>query len=138
MYKIEKSSIGFKLTFGGNMQKPELDQWFNEAETALKGCKPGFGVIIDMRTLEALRPEAQAVMVKGQSLFREKGMKRSAVILKDKVVTIQFMRLAKDSGIYAYERYFDASADPNWQKHAENWLGAGIDPDKLQASSTHA
>jgi len=133
MYKIEKNSYGFKMTFGGAMTKEELEQWLKEAENALKTAKPPFGALIDMRTLVALRPDAQAVIVKGQGLFRAKGMQRSAVILNDPVVTGQFMRLAKESGIYAYERYIDASADPQWQRHAEDWVKTGTDPDAAHA-----
>jgi hypothetical protein len=39
------------------------------------------------------------------------------------------MLLAKESGIYNYERFIDASSDAQWQKHAEDWVGFGIDPD---------
>jgi hypothetical protein len=88
-----------------------------------------------MRTLVPLRPDSQALMVKGQALYRAKGMQRSAVILNDAVVTGQFMRLAKESGIYAYERYIDASNDPQWHRHAEDWVRSGVDPDKVLAST---
>jgi len=133
MYKIERNDSGFKLTFDGSLKKEELEQWYKESENALKTTKGPFGVIIDMRNLAALRPDAQAVMVKGQGLYRSKGMQRSAVILNDPVVTFQFMRLAKESGIDAYERYLDASSDSQWQKHAEGWVRSGIDPDKATA-----
>jgi hypothetical protein len=135
MYKIEKNDAGFKLTFSGTTNKEELERWLKESENALKGIKGAFSVIIDMRTLVPLRPDAQALMVKGQGLFRAKGMQRSAVILNDAVVTGQFMRLAKESGIYAYERYIDASSDSQWHRHAEDWVRSGVDPDKVLAST---
>ena len=141
MYRIEKHNLGFKLTFGGAMSKDEMETWYKEAEKSLMGAKGPFGVIVDMRTLEPLPPDAQATMVKGQGLFRSKGLQRSAVILNNPLVTVQFMRLAKGSGIYAYERYLDASSDAQWQKHADEWVKSGVDPDALsvahKAGSAH-
>ena len=76
-------------------------------------------------------PGVQAEIVKGQMLYRDSGLERSAVILSDPIVTIQFVRLAKKSGIYKYERFIDASSDAQWEKHAEEWVRSGIDPDRV-------
>jgi hypothetical protein len=130
MYRIEQTEIGFKLTFGGTVTKQDLEPWFEESWKALNLCKKPFGVIVDMRNLELLPPAVQAEIVKGQMLYRDNGLQRSAVILSDPIVTIQFMRLAKKSGIYKYERFIDASSDPEWEKHAEDWVRSGIDPDR--------
>jgi len=128
MYKIELTEIGFKLTFSGAITKEELEPWLDESKNALAICKKPFGVIVDMRNLELLPPDVQAEIVKGQMLYRNGGLQRSAVILRDATVTIQSMRLAKNSGIYNYERFIDASSDAQWQKHAEDWAGFGIEP----------
>jgi hypothetical protein len=130
MYKIEKRKGGFALTFGDTLSKEELDLWFKESERALTECTGAFGVIIDMRTLKPLSPDAQDVMVQGQSLYKKAGMERSAVLLLSPLMTMQFKRLGKESGIYAFERYIDASSDANWQKHAADWVDSGIDLDK--------
>lgn len=128
MYKIEQTEIGFKLTFSGTVTKEELEPWFQESKNALIKCKKPFGVIVDMRNLELLPPDVQAEIVKGQMLYRNSGLQRSAIILRDPTVTVQFMGLAKKSGIYNYERFIDASSDAQWEKHAEEWAGFGIDP----------
>lgn len=138
MYKIEKAAFGFRLTFGGSINEVEMEQWLKESEDALRPFHREFGVLVDMKTLEPLGKEAQAVMVQGQSLYRLKGMRRSAVILNDPILTLQFRRLAKQSGIYTYERYLDASSDPDFQKHAEGWVKFAIDPDKLWSSRAKA
>jgi hypothetical protein len=130
MYKIEKRKGGLALTFGDTLSKEELVLWFKESEQALTKCSGPFGVIVDMRTLKLLPPDAQAVMVQGQSLYKKAGMERSAVLLLSPVMTMQFKRLGKESGIYAFERYIDASSDANWQKHAADWVDSGIDPDQ--------
>jgi len=129
MYKIERTDIGFKLTFGGKVTKADMQPWFEESKMALNMCRKPFGVIVDMRSLELLPPEVQAEIVKGQMLYRDSGLQRSAVILNDPILTIQFMRLAKKSGIYKYERFIDASSDPLWKQRAEAWVRSGIDPD---------
>jgi hypothetical protein len=130
MYRIEKRLRGFALTFGGTVDKEDIDHWFKESEQLLATGNGAFGVIIDMRTVKPLTPDVQAVIVQGQSLYKRAGMERSAVILDSPVMTMQTMRLSKESGIYAFERYIDASSNADWQKRAEAWVNSGIDPDK--------
>jgi hypothetical protein len=128
MYSIEKRSSGFVLTFGGFIALPEMQQWLHESEHHLADAKPPFGVIVDMRKLAPLMPDAQATMIAGQKLYKQSGMQRSAVVLDNTVVTAQFRRLAKESGIDAFERYLDASSEPDWRQAAVNWVKLGIDP----------
>ena len=128
MYKIERTDLGFYLTFGGDMTKDEMEKWYEDSEQVLTGQQAPFGVIIDMRTLAPLRVEAQGAMVRGQSMYRSRGMQRSCVILDDAITTIQFMRLARKSGIFKYERYIDASAHRDWLAEARNWVRHAIAP----------
>jgi hypothetical protein len=128
VYKIEKTDLGFYLTFGGDMTKDEMEKWYEDSEQVLTGQQAPFGVIIDMRTLAPLRVEAQGAMVRGQSMYRSRGMQRSCVILDDAITTIQFMRLARKSGIFKYERYIDASAHRDWLLEARNWVRNAIAP----------
>jgi hypothetical protein len=128
VYKIDKTDLGFYLTFAGDMTKAEIESWYVESEHALTGQQSPFGVIIDMRTLAPLPLEAQDVMVRGQSMYRSRGMERSCVILDDAITTIQFMRLARKSGISKYERYINASAHRDWLAKARNWVRHAIAP----------
>ncbi len=129
MYTIEKKMYGLKLTFGGFIQAPEMQNWVDESGKALAGLSSGFGVFVDMRELKPLPPEAQEVMQVGQIAFKQKGMKRSVVILANAIVTMQFKRIAKETGIYEWERYIDASAHSNWEAIGEAWITKGTDPD---------
>jgi hypothetical protein len=129
MYQIEKRPSGFLLTFGGKIQKPEMSRWLEESRSQLAKTSGAFGVIIDMRSLAPIDGETQAVMVEGQTLYKSKGMNRSAVVLANPVLTQQFKRLAQQSGIYSYERYIDASTVPDWTKAAVAWVREGVDPD---------
>jgi hypothetical protein len=128
VYKIDKTDLGFNLTFAGDMTKDEIEKWYTESEQALIGQQSPFGVIIDMRTLAPLPVEAQEVMVRGQSMYRSRGMERSCVILDDAITTIQFMRLARKSGIFKYERYINASEHRDWLARARNWVRHAIAP----------
>lgn len=128
VYKIDKTDLGFQLTFGGEMTETELQTWYQESAKVLAGMNIPFGVIIDMRTLAPLPCEAQTVMIKGQALYRSCGMRRSCVILEDPITTIQFMRLARRSGIFKYERYIDASIHKDWRQEARNWVKDAVVP----------
>ena len=131
MYKIEKRSSGYLLTFGGSIDAAEMQRWYDESEQQLASAPSSYGVIVDMRTLAPLLPEAQKIMVQGQGLYKSKGMQRSAVILDNPIATLQFQRLAKESGIDAYERYIDASNTPEAATVAVAWVKDGKDPGKL-------
>jgi hypothetical protein len=129
MYKIEKTDYGYKLTFGDAISKDEMAKWVEESKTALMSAPAQFGIFVDMRTLQPLSPEVQEVMTQGQKLYKEKGMQRSVVILNDPTVTMQFMRLGKQSGIYQWERYIDASTHSDFEAKGIAWLKDGTDPD---------
>ena len=67
-------------------------------------------------------------MVEGQGAYRKAGMVRSCVILQSATVTMQFQRLAMESGIDSYERYINAAAHPDWEVKAVDWLEKQVDP----------
>ena len=129
MHKIEKKSYGFKLTFGDSITADEMNEWVEESKRALVGKSGRFGVFVDMRTLKPLASATQEVMKKGQKLYKDKGLERSVVILNSPTLTMQFKRIAKETGIYQWERYVDASSHPDWEKTALNWIEKGVDMD---------
>ncbi|MCK5075569.1 MAG: hypothetical protein KAR38_04290 [Calditrichia bacterium] len=130
MYKIEKKDFGFKLIFSDFIKIDEMSKWVEESKVALSGSIRKFGVLIDMRNLKPLPKDSQETMETGQKLYKEKGMQRSAVILDNALVAMQFKRLAKGSGIYEWERYIVASEHSDWEDIAINWLKNSVDPDK--------
>jgi anti-anti-sigma regulatory factor len=131
MYKIEKGRHGFTLTFSGTIYADELQGWLQESAKVLAQHKGPFGVIVDMRSLLPLGPEARAIILQGQRLFKNRGLERSVVVLTSSAVTAQFRQLAKDSGVYRFERYINASDDPHWLEHALDWVQLQIDPDQI-------
>jgi len=130
MYKIEKTGYGYKLTFSGYMTADEMSKWVEESKQTLAPQTGRFGVYVDMRMLKPLPPDAQKHMQEGQKIFKQKGMEKSVVILNDTILTMQFKRIAKETGIYEWERYVDASKDNNWEQKGLNWIKKGVDPDK--------
>ncbi len=80
--------------------------------------------------MKPLPQDSQTEMQVGQKLFKEKGLERSVVIVNSGITKMQFQRIAKQTGIYAWERYIDASADANWEKAGVDWISNGVDPDQ--------
>ncbi len=130
MYKIDKTTYGYKLTLSEMIKADEMKQWLEDSKKALASSPATFGIMVDMRDLKPLPPEAQPHMQEGQKLYKEKGMQRSAVILANAVITMQFKRIAKQTGIDQWERYIDASSDSNWEQTATEWIANGVDCDK--------
>jgi hypothetical protein len=51
MYRIEKKTSGYLLTFSGVIKANEMRQWFDESRLKLSNeTSNSFGVIIDMKT----------------------------------------------------------------------------------------
>lgn len=130
MYKIEKKDYGYQLTFGDFIRSEEMQQWVEDSKQELASCPAEFGVFVDMRTLKPLAPETQAHMQEGQKLYKAKGMTRSVVIVNSALIALQFKRIAKETGIYEWERYLDASAMDNWEEVGIRWLTEAVDPDQ--------
>ncbi len=130
MYKIDKKSYGPHLTFSGFIPQQVLEQWLADSKETLKSYPGDFVVFVDMREMELLAPESRPTMVEGQRYYRAAGMQRSVVILKDKITMLQFKGIAKETGIYEWERYIDANAEPGWEQVAMDWILNSVDPDK--------
>jgi len=134
VYEIQKKPWGYQLTFGGSISDQEMQAWVDESAKMLAAAKPDFGVFVDMRTLSPLASDAQAIMQSGQKLYKAKGMTRSVVILASALVTLQFKRIAKETGIYAWERYIDGSCVADWQERGIAWVRDKVDPDVESAA----
>jgi hypothetical protein len=133
MYRVEQEPFGIRITLGGFIEKEEISRWAEDVAKLIKKLGPGFSVFVDMRELSPLPADAQEIVVSTQANARASGMLRAVHIHKNPVTILQMRRLAKESGIYDTERFIDASADPNWEQIALDWLLKGIDPDELHS-----
>lgn len=133
MHKIEKTSYGYRLTWGGIIAVPEMTEWLASAKKALLTSPASFGVFVDMRDLAPLSSDATAVMQEGQKLFKAAGLARSVCILNSATTTMQFRRLARTTGIDAFERYINAAGRKDWESAGLAWLTDAVDPDLVTA-----
>jgi hypothetical protein len=127
MYDIKKTNYGFRITFGGFMTMEEVQKWAEEFAPKARASRGKYSVLVDMRTLKPLPSDAQEFMLFGQQEAHKNGMERSAAIVNSPITLMQFKRMSKTSGIDKFERYIDASANPNWEKIALEWVEKGID-----------
>ena len=129
MYQIDRTPFGFKIIFQGFIQENELKRWAKEAKEMLDAQKEGFGVLLDMRGMAPLPVEAGEFMRLNQTAAKAKGMGRSAQVLDDPITTMQFKRIARESGILDDMRQIDASQVEDWEKAAIAWITMGVEPD---------
>ena len=129
MYKIEKADFGVKLTFGGFIRAEEMQQWLDESIQFLEDIEAPYGVFVDMRTLKPLPADSQKPMFEGQQFYKQKGMNRSVVILANAITTLQFRRIARQTGIAEWERYINANQQPNFEELGLRWLVDADDSD---------
>jgi len=127
MYRIMKRNFGYQLTFGGKLDNAEIVQWYCESESRLaENDHFPFSVIVDMRSVRSVSPATKAVIIEGQKLYRDKGMRRSVVIVDDPMMMQQLKHAAMTSGIYEKERYIDVKQKANWVNEALSWIRDGV------------
>ncbi len=137
--QIFVTDYGFRVHAPGYITPAEARAWFEDLRArvlALQG-KP-FGMMVDSRTQKANPPDTQELIKEAMVWLRGHGMERTVVVLDSTVALIQILRLAKASGVYAYERYMDALKDPDWETKALDWIIRAIDPDLPQPAQPQA
>jgi hypothetical protein len=130
VYIVGTAPFGFKITIAGRITRDEAMLALVESREALKRCKKPFGVLVDIRELEPLADEVQTIIDETQRLYRKSGLERSCVVLASAIMTMQFKRIARQTGVYAHERYVDASRDAHWERTALNWIIDAVDFDR--------
>ncbi len=128
MYSIEKTDYGFKLVFEGFIQADEMRKWYEESKKALESVSEKFKVLVDMRKMKTLPPDAKVILEEGQRYYVEKGGIGSAVIASDVITKEQQRNIGVRSGVGPREVYIDGS-QPDWEQKALDWLVKGIAPE---------
>ena len=139
MYTIDNTDYGIRIRFGGIINAQEMDRWFTDLLTVLdKLPSESYGIFVDMREMETLPVESQESLKLGQKVCLERGMARSCVIVDSRITYLQFVRIARKTGILPGERYIDASVVPNWEQVGLDWIIDGVEPaeDSLSSSSS--
>ena len=128
MYKIEKTDYGFKTVFEGFIQADEMRDWFEESKKELESVSGDFTVMVDMRKMKTLPPDAKKVVEECQMYYESKGSIGAAVIVNDVIIREQQRNIGARSGIGENEVYIDGS-QPDWEQKALGWLVNRIPPE---------
>ena len=128
MYTIEQVPYGFHIVIGHPVTSEEAAAHLSLSRAMLATCARPFGVLVDIRTLRPLDGHVQGVIDQTQRLYRESGLRRSVVVCATTIMTMQFTRIAKETGVKDHERYVDASSTPDWEARAMAWIVDGTEP----------
>lgn len=120
--------FGYRTTISSPFPPAEATAWFADVKRVV-GAPHKFGQLVDLRAQTPASAETNAIVQAAMQWVRAQGMERSAVIVANAVTKMQIVRLAKEVGMYAYERYFDAASEPQWETKAKAWIEHGTDPD---------
>jgi hypothetical protein len=96
---------GYRTTVTGWVTAPELTQWHDDCKLLVSTLEPGFGQLVDLRRARALPPDSVPLLADFMRYLREKGLLRSAVVVDSAITKMQVSRLAKETGLDAFERY---------------------------------
>lgn len=135
MFTFDVTPYGFKFHSQGYFSIEASQTWLDGykkiiAQVSKKG-KP-FGQFADLRDFKPGPPEAQQAITDGMKVFKAAGGQRSIVLLDNPIAAMQIKRLAKESGIYEWERYIDIITHPNFEPIVDAWLTKGTDPDAIK------
>jgi hypothetical protein len=124
----QATSYGYTSTFTGLLTVDEANSWYDDLKVAIDG-QTSFGQVIDLRGQTAQNPDTNQIVQDAMAYVIAQGMQRSAVVLSSVVMRMQIMRLAKEAGMYAYERYFAVDSGVEWPPEVLAWVVDGVDPD---------
>jgi hypothetical protein len=122
------TDYGYTSKFTGLLSLDEANAWSDDVKRAVEG-QGSFGQLIDLRGQRAQTEQVNGIIQESMAYVIKCGMQRSAVVMSSAVMKMQIQRLAKEAGMYAYERYFDESTQPEWESLALAWIVDGVDPD---------
>ncbi len=69
------------------------------------------------------------IVMEAMEKFKALGGVRSVVIFDSPIGAMQVRRLARETGVCAYERYLDSQTTPDFEKVGLAWVMDGKDPD---------
>ncbi|RKG79886.1 hypothetical protein [Corallococcus terminator] len=126
-----RTEYGFRMNGSGYITPAEAKAWFEDLRMKV-AVKKGraFGLLVDIRGQKANPPETQEIIKTAMGWLKQNGMARSTVVLDSTVARLMMVRMAKQSGVYEWERYIDASKDPDWEHKAIDWIVNGAEPSK--------
>lgn len=128
MYRIRKTSFGFRLTLDGAITVAELTQLKTELPAIFASLKKPFGVIDDIRNVVPFGPEVKTLLEELEIMSREAGLERRAVVYKGPVMKGQASQISFLSKTDDLEMRIDASKVADWNDIALAWVVDGVGP----------
>lgn len=129
MYKVEAREFGFLLVLKGKVLDEEMQQFHLASVLTLKESgRKRYGILLDIRELLPVSAKSRIIIKKNQRMFKKNGLMRGAIILGHPETAAQFIRMAKETGVYEWGRFIDTFICRNWERAALNWIVRGIDP----------
>lgn len=111
----------YKIQLRGFIHKSEMQQLYESAQKALVSPASNFRVFSDLRGFKPASPDVQAVMTQIQTLFKQKGLKKVAILVDNILTKIQLERLHKENRIKGTDMFF-AAEEPNFMQNIESFL----------------
>lgn len=126
--RVEETSYGYRLRFGGFLERNAAGALLSEIRSVIRPRGAAFALMVDLRESRAFAAEAQEILRQAILHCKDAGMERNACILNSAIATLQARRLGRETGVDETSRYIDASADPDWERVALDWLLRAVDP----------
>lgn len=129
-FEVTPTQYGLRIAYKGFPDPREVAEMTTTMQRILPTLPPGWGILVDMLDNKAFSAESAALMEGQVTLCRQHGLVRAAVVLQGAIIALQARRIAAAGGALDVIRFFDAGADPDWEKRAVAWITLGIEPGK--------
>jgi hypothetical protein len=106
----------------------EAREFAQELQVQLARQTKPFGTVIDIRSLVPPEPEVAAILTDCESITKQAGLKRRAMVVRSPVIKAQARQVAHQSLTADQERYIDAARVEDWERVAIDWVEKGIEP----------
>jgi hypothetical protein len=120
---------GYRCEVISPLTAAEARTWFDDIKRIAQ-AKRTYCQLIDLRRTGTHPSDTSAVIQEIMRWNMANGLQRSAVVFSGAVLKLQMSRMTRETAAHSYERFFDPSADPDWERKALAWLERGVDPDK--------
>jgi hypothetical protein len=126
--EVTATYFGIRIRTWDPLTYAEQEQWLQDLTALVPTLDPFYGQLVDLRDLRGICASDPALIEEGMNLVLACGLKRSAVIVSDPVTAMEVKRMAWETGVHEWERYLDASSEPDWERLALDWIDHAIDP----------
>lgn len=127
--RLEVTHFGLRSTVWDPLTVQEERSWLAGIKEQVPTLETFYGQLIDLRGRGVGGLSDPSIVVDAMHYVLAHGLLRSAVVVADPLIAMHVKRLSWDSGVYEWERYIDASVEPDWERLAVEWIDHGIDPD---------